>query len=221
MQSIINKFACSSPCLKLLGFHFWDFHFLFVFVWLISVLQAISISQIKGRDDPAALESSKCWGVTDVSIQVFCISFNPTLSGISRHLRCSTIVFHTFFFGSRQFTVHCMVFPTSYCTSAPGYSLQTTQYTAVIVFHIVHFFLDLDSLQCTAYISDQLQCTGTSIFITQYAIHCCHSFPLCAIQLHPPWYFALIGRLCRVYLILDNSSFQQFAGAKVHCIFSK
>ena len=114
-----------------------------------------------------------------------------------------------------------MVFPTSYCTSAPGYSLQTIQYTAVIVFHIVHFVLDLDSLQCTAYISDQLQCTGTSIFITQYAIHCCHSVPLCAIQLHPPWYFALIGRLCRVYLILDNSSFQQFAGAKVHCIFSK
>ena len=69
----------------------------------------------------------------------------------------------------------------------------------------------------------------TRIFITHCAIHCCHSVPLCTIVLncntpsaiHPPWYFALIGRLCRVYLILDNSSFQQFAGAKVHCIFSK
>ena len=62
MQSLINKFAFSSPCLKLLGSHFWDFHFLFVFVLLISVLQAITLSQIKGRDDPAALESSKVLG---------------------------------------------------------------------------------------------------------------------------------------------------------------
>ena len=54
-------------------------------------------------------KAQKCWEVTDVSIQVFCINFNPTLSGISRHLRCSTIVFHTFLdLDSAQCTVHAI-----------------------------------------------------------------------------------------------------------------
>ena len=85
---------------------------------------------------PLLWRAQKCW-VTDVSIQVFCIS-----SGISRHLRCSTIVFQCTFLDpdSSQCTAWYFIPVTVHQHQNVHCALFTMQNTGVIVLHCVQYY---------------------------------------------------------------------------------